>query len=216
MMTSAARKKLLLKFHDTLFELYGNLECPLVHRTPHELMVATILSAQCTDIRVNMVTEKLFKVYPDVKAFAEADQADLEKIIKPAGLFRAKAANIIKASRKIVEEFNSQVPRTMKELVSLPGIGRKTANVILGNAFEVPGFPVDTHVTRVLNRLGAVSDKDPVKIEKQVIEVVPEKYWTNFSHLIITHGRRICSARKPECGKCAANKFCKYPSQTGK
>ena len=204
------QQELLKQIHDILFEQYGQLHCTLDYETPVELLVATILSAQCTDVRVNKVTPALFKKYPDSKAFAEADPAELEELIRTCGFFRAKGKSIIEACKDIVSRFGGIVPDNMDDLVSLHGIGRKTANVILGDAFEVPGFPVDTHVKRVLNRLGSVNSEDPVKIEKEVNEVVDKKYWTNFSHMIIIHGRETCHARGPKCGKCRLLELCPH------
>jgi endonuclease III len=208
-MTPATIKNLLI-FHDLLFKCYGELECALYYNEPHELMVAAMLSAQCTDKRVNIITKTLFDKYRTIKAFADAGITELENDIRTAGLFRAKAKNINAACKIIMTQFNGQVPHTMAELKSLPGLGRKTANVVLGNAFDIPGFPVDTHVQRVLNRFGTVDSKYPGKIEKEVTAVIPDRLWTNFSHLIITHGRQTCQARKPDCGNCPANNICKY------
>jgi endonuclease III len=208
---SKKRQKLLLKqIHDILFEQYGQLHCTLDYETPVQLLVATILSAQCTDVRVNKVTPELFRKYPDCKAFVQADTAELEELIRTCGFFRAKGKSILEACRGIVERFDGIVPDKMEDLVSLHGIGRKTANVILGDAFEVPGFPVDTHVKRVLNRLGCVNSEDPVKIEKEVNAVVDSNYWTNFSHMIIIHGREVCHARKPVCENCKLNETCPF------
>ncbi len=209
-MNRSKQKKLLLDTYERLFKVFGQQHCTLDYSTPHELMIATIMSAQCTDVRVNLVTKELFKKYPDLKAFAEADQAELEKDIRSVGFYRNKATNIIKACQGIVERFDSQVPDNMDDLTSLAGIGRKTANVILGDAFEVPGFPVDTHVKRVLNRIGAVSDDDPVKIEAIVNKLVPDELWVNFSHIIILHGRSVCDARKPQCEQCVLNDLCAF------
>ncbi len=208
-MTSTNKKKL-LQFHDILFELYGELECALYYKEPHELMIAAMLSAQCTDKRVNIITETLFKKYQTVTAFATTEQAELENDIRTAGLFRSKAKNIIAACNIINDKFAGQVPQTMAELTTLPGLGRKTANVVLGNVFGIPGFPVDTHVQRVLNRFGSVDSSYPEKIEKMVTAVIPDRLWTNFSHLIITHGRQVCQARKPACAGCPAAMLCKY------
>ncbi len=205
--------KKLLQFHDLLFELYGELECALYYNEPHELMVAAMLSAQCTDKRVNIITVTLFNKYRSVEAFANAELSELEADIRTAGLFRSKAKNIIAACKIITQQFEGQVPKTMAELNALPGLGRKTANVVLGNAFGIPGFPVDTHVQRVLNRFGTVDSKYPEKIEKAVTAVVPANLWTNFSHLIITHGRQVCQARKPACGSCPAVTVCNYGKQ---
>ncbi len=193
-----------------LYALYGEPGCPLHHETPFQLLVATVLSAQCTDKRVNIVTAELFRKYPTAAALAKVEPEEVEPYIKTAGLYHAKAANIVGAARKIMSDFDGEVPRTMDELLSLPGIGRKTANVILGNAFEVPGFPVDTHVQRLSVRLGIAAFKDPVKIEKIVCANIASEYWTNFSHLLILHGRAICGARKPQCGECPLSPRCKY------
>jgi len=181
---------------------YGKIECPLTHSSPYELLVAVVLSAQCTDKKVNEVTPRLFAEYPDVYSLAEADGSKLEDIIRSIGLYRAKSANLIEAARKIAADFNGIVPREMDSLLTLRGVGRKTANVILGNAFGIPGFPVDTHVIRLTNRLGIVNTENPEKIEAVVTANLAEKYWTDFSHLLITHGRQCCRARKPECPSC--------------
>jgi endonuclease-3 len=202
--------KRLKDIYSALFNAYGMQSCTLDYQTPLQLMVATILSAQCTDERVNKITPALFKAYPDAASFAKAKPGDLENLIKSAGFFRAKSSNIIKACQMIEAKHSGKVPSTMEELTALPGIGRKTANVILGDAFEVPDFPVDTHVKRVLNLLGIVDEDDPVKIEMAVIAKIPKKYWTNFSHLLIIHGRRRCVARKPDCPNCELLNYCKY------
>lgn len=193
-----------------LYALYGEPGCPLHHETPFQLLVATVLSAQCTDRRVNIVTADLFRRYPDAAALSKAEPAEIEPYIRTAGLYRAKAANLVGAARGIMADFGGEVPRTMAGLLSLPGIGRKTANVILGNAFGVPGFPVDTHVRRLSVRLGISATGDPVKIEKIVCANIAPEYWTNFSHLLILHGRRVCGARKPRCEDCPLTARCKY------
>ena len=199
----------LKKIYTYLEDKYGAIECPLTHKNAYELFVAVVLSAQCTDKKVNAVTPALFSRFPTVQALAEAEQSDVEEIIRTLGLFRAKSANIIAASKKIVEEFNGEIPADMESLVSLPGVGRKTANVILGNAFDIPGFPVDTHVIRLMNRMGIVKTKTPEKIEAVVNANLDKRYWTEFSHLLITHGRACCNARKPDCENCELN--CKLP-----
>ena len=191
-----------------LARLYPDAQCALHHRNPLELLVATVLSAQCTDKRVNLVTPALFATYPDAAAFAHADQAELETAIQSTGFFRNKARNIKASSKAIVEKYHGQVPGTLEELVSLPGIGRKTANVILGNAFAVAGITVDTHVGRLSRRLGLAKDEDPVKVEFALMKLVPKKQWTIFSHRLIFHGRQVCFARKPACSKCALAKLC--------
>ena len=184
----------------------------LAHQDPFQLVIATILSAQTTDKMVNLVTPELFKRYPAAVDLATADPAEVEKLIKPTGFFRLKTRRIIDASKRMVELFGGVVPNTLDDLVKLPGIGRKTANVILGIGFGVPGFAVDTHVTRLTNRLGLVRTRDPVKIEHQVCSMVPKEEWTGLSLRLILHGRRICIARRPRCEECVLNDFC--PSST--
>jgi endonuclease-3 len=187
---------------------YPDATCALVHRNPLELLVATILSAQCTDARVNLVTPGLFKRYPDAKAFAEADSSELERMIQSTGFFRNKAKNIQSACRDIVEKHGGEVPRTMDELTPLAGVGRKTANVILGNVFETPGITVDTHVGRLSRRMGMTKLSDPVKVEHDLMKLVPQKEWTNFSHRMIYHGRQVCHARNPNCEGCIVIDLC--------
>lgn len=207
--TRSLKKKLAFIYRE-LYELYGEPGCPLHHETPFQLLVATILSAQCTDQRVNIVTAGLFPKYPDAESMSRAEPAEVEPYIRTAGLYHAKAVNIVGAARKIMNDFGGEVPETMEELTSLPGVGRKTANVILGNAFDIPGFPVDTHVQRLAVRLGIARIKDPVKIEQTVCANIGPEYWTNFSHLLIVHGRRVCNARKPLCENCPLTSQCKY------
>jgi endonuclease III len=180
----------------------------LSHENPFQLLIATILSAQTTDRSVNLVTPELFTRYPTAIDLAAADPVEIQKLIKPTGFFRAKTARIIAASRKLVETFGGEVPNAMEELVQVPGIGRKTANVILGAGFDIPGFAVDTHVIRLTNRLGLVATKDPVKIEHQVCSMVPQEEWTGLSLRLILHGRRVCDARRPRCEECVLNEFC--------
>jgi endonuclease-3 len=184
----------------------------LDHHSPFEMLIATILSAQTTDKSVNEVTPVLFRRYPTAAELAAADPAEVERIIKKTGFFRAKTRSIISAARQLVERYGGEVPPRLEDLVTLPGIGRKTANVILGVAFGIPGFAVDTHVTRLSNRLGLVATKDPGKIERYVTKMVPPKEWTGLSLRLILHGRRICVARRPRCEECVLNDFC--PSST--
>ncbi|UDQ96800.1 endonuclease III [Lentisphaerota bacterium WC36G] len=202
------RHEFLDAIYDLLFSQYGKLSCSLDHSNPLELMVATILSAQCTDARVNKITPALFKKYPTAHDYAIANQEELEDDIRSAGFFRNKAKSIIGACQVIDQSYGGELPNNLTDLVKLPGIGRKTANVILGDAFDVPGFPVDTHVTRLLNLIGLVKTDNAVKIEQFVIEVVDEARWVNFSHLLINHGRLVCVARKPKCEQCVLNKKC--------
>jgi endonuclease-3 len=191
---------------------YPVAECALVHDNPLQLLIATILSAQCTDERVNMTTPALFKRYPDARAFSQADPAELEKMIQPTGFFRAKTRSIIGCTKALVERFGGEVPPRMEDLVTLPGVGRKTANVVLGVAFGLPGLAVDTHVTRLTGRLGLTRQKDPVKIETEVTKMLPPEQWSDFGLRLIMHGRRVCNARKPNCPACVLNDFC--PSST--
>jgi endonuclease-3 len=191
-----------------LAKLYPDARCALHHESPLQLLVATILSAQCTDVRVNMVTPALFARYPDAEAFATADQGELETAIQSTGFFRNKAKNIIGCCKALVEKHRGQVPGTMEELVHLPGVGRKTANVVLGNAFDVPGITVDTHVQRLSRRLGLTCESVPEKIEQDLMKLIPQKEWTNFSHAMIFHGRQVCYARKPKCSECGIAKYC--------
>jgi len=183
-------------------------ETELKYENPFQLLIATILSAQTTDRSVNLVTPELFRRYPTAEDLAAADPAVIETLIKPTGFFRLKTRRIIAASRALVELFGGQVPKTMEDMIKIPGIGRKTANVILGAGFDSPGFAVDTHVTRLTNRIGLVATKDPVKIEYQVCAMVPKEEWTALSLRLILHGRRVCLARRPRCEECMLNDFC--------
>ena len=191
-----------------LGDLYPDAHCELDFTTPLELSVATILSAQCTDKRVNEVTPALFRRYPDAGAYAGADRDELEALIKPTGFFRNKTTSLIKLGQKLVEDFDGEVPSTLAELVTLPGFGRKTANVVLGDAFGVPGLTVDTHFGRLVRRWGWTAETDPVKVESVVAELIPKRQWTDFSHRAIFHGRRMCHSRKPACGVCPIARLC--------
>jgi endonuclease-3 len=188
---------------------YAAAECALHYATPVQLLVATILSAQCTDERVNIVTKALFADFPTAEDLANIPLAKLEKIIASTGFFRNKAKNIKAACKALVEEHGGEVPRDLDALVALPGVGRKTANVVLGTAYGMPtGVVVDTHVMRLTQRLGLTEEVDPVKIERDLMAIVPQNEWINFSHRLIHHGRRICNARKPKCGDCGMQRFC--------
>jgi len=180
---------------------------------PLELLIATILSAQCTDVRVNEVTATLFKKYRSANDYAQADLSVLEQDIRPTGFYRNKAKSIQKCCQELVGRFGGEVPKTLEEMVTLPGVGRKTANVILGNAFGIPGIVVDTHVHRVSQRIGLTKKDDPVKIEFDLMEIVPKEEWTHLSNLLIWHGRRTCVARKPLCHFCVIRKLCDYGSK---
>jgi endonuclease-3 len=191
-----------------LKKTYPEATIALKFTNPLELLIATILSAQCTDVRVNMVTKDLFKKYRSAKDWAKADIEQIESDIKSTGFYHNKAVNIKSCCLKIRDEFSSQVPDTMQELTALPGVGRKTANVVLGNAFGVPGIVCDTHVIRLSRRLGLSANSDAVKLEFDLAEIVPKKNWTMFSHLLIFHGRNVCKARRPDCENCPISKYC--------
>ncbi|MFM1906271.1 MAG: Ultraviolet N-glycosylase/AP lyase [Actinomycetota bacterium] len=187
---------------------YPDADCELNFNNPFQLLVATVLSAQCTDARVNDVTKVLFKRYPKPKDLASADRADLEEIIKSTGFFRAKANSLLGLANKLVTDYNSEVPVELDELVKLPGVGRKTANVVRGEAFDLPGLTVDTHFGRLVRRFGWTTETDPVKVEFAIADLFDPKDWTNLSQTLIWHGRRRCHARKPACGACPVADLC--------
>ncbi|MBA2117356.1 Ultraviolet N-glycosylase/AP lyase [Planctomycetes bacterium FF15] len=188
---------------------YAGAECALNYETPFQLLIATILSAQCTDVRVNIVTKDLFAKYPDADSMSRASVKTLESLVKTTGFFRNKAKNIHAASRALADEFDGEVPQDLDALVALPGVGRKTANVVLGTAYGIPsGIVVDTHVGRLTKRMGLADKADAVKIERELMEVVPKNEWIDFSHRLIHHGRAVCAARKPKCEACNFLKFC--------
>lgn len=192
-----------------LTRLYPDATCALAHRDAFELLVATILSAQCTDVRVNLVTPALFQRYPDATHLARADQPDVEALIRPTGFFRAKSKNLIAMASRLVEAHGGNVPADLDALTELPGVGRKTANVVMGNAFDVAsGVVVDTHVTRLSHRLGLSTGRDPIAIERDLIATVPRKEWVDLSHRLIEHGRKVCVARKPRCPACTLAPVC--------
>ncbi len=203
------RKQRALKIARQLAKTYADAECALNHSSPFQLLAATILSAQCTDVRVNLVTPALFAKYPTPAALAASKQADVEKIVQSTGFFRAKATNLRGMAQALVEEFGGELPRTLDEMVTLPGVGRKTANVVLGTAFGLPtGVVVDTHVKRLTRLLGLTKNLDPVKIEHDLAALLPKSEWINFSHRLIHHGRQICNARKPNCLECPLLRLC--------
>jgi endonuclease-3 len=203
------KKKRARRVYRKLAKQYPDATRALLHRNPYQLLVATILSAQCTDERVNMTTPTLFEKYPDPQALAASRPADVEKIIKSCGFYRNKTKSIRGAAQAIVDEHDGEVPQTMDELLKLPGVARKTANVVLGNAFDTNvGVVVDTHVKRLSNRLGFTDQKTPEKIEQDLMPLFPKKNWTMLSHLLIFHGRATCKARKPDCDNCVVNKDC--------
>jgi endonuclease-3 len=196
------------KIYPILAKTYPEATVTLDFKTPLELLTSTILAAQCTDARVNIVAKDLYKKYRSARDWAKADISEIENDIRTTGFYRNKAKAIKATARRIIEEFRGEVPKTMDELLTLPGVGRKTANVILGNAFGIPGVVTDTHVIRLSRRLGLSENSDPVKIEFDLMEIVPKKNWTTFSHLLVFHGRNICIARRPQCEKCPISKYC--------
>ncbi len=199
-----AKKKQTRKIVRALAKTYPDAECALFHQTPFQLLVSTILSAQCTDERVNMVTPRLFQKYPDAESLAKARQRDVEKIIHSLGFFRSKATNLRKMAQTLVREFDGELPDCLDDFVRLPGVGRKTANVVLGTAYGIAsGVVVDTHVKRISRLLGLTDSTNPEQIERDLMIVVPRKEWINFSHRLIHHGRRICIARRPDCANCS-------------
>jgi len=197
-----------------LGQTYPKAKCSLDFDNPLELLVATVLSAQCTDERVNQVTKTLFKKYRTAADYANVSQEELEEDIRPTGFFRNKAKSLKNCAAELVEKHEGEVPADLDELVKLAGIGRKTANVILGAAFDIPGIVVDTHVGRISQRIGLTGQKDPVKIEFDLMEIIPRKKWTVFSHQLIQHGRKICTARKPKCPKCPLLEHCDFGQQS--
>ena len=199
--------------YDKLLSVYGPQKCFLEHMTPFQLLVATILSAQCTDKRVNMVTRELFKRWPDAEAFAACGREELEQAIFTCGFYRAKAAHIMEASKAVVEKFHGEIPCTMEGLLQLPGVGRKTANVVLGDALGQPGFPVDTHVRRLAALIGLSDSSDPEVIESDICAVMPPETWAQFSHLLIVHGRTRCPANRPDCPGCEIASICHHSRQ---
>lgn len=203
-------KKRTRQILDILDEQYGTeYRCYLNYETPWQLLIATMLSAQCTDARVNIVTESLFKKYPSASAFASADLKELEQDIKPTGFYHNKAKNIISCMKDIVDKYDGEVPKSLEELTSLAGVGRKTANVIRGNIYHEPSVVVDTHVRRISNRLGLTKNQDPEKIEQDLMKELPKDHWILYNIQIITFGRTICTARSPRCEECFLQKYCK-------
>jgi endonuclease-3 len=206
---SAPAKRHAARVAKLLAQTYPAAKCALNFRSPLELLIATILSAQCTDVRVNIVTKELFRKYRSAADYADADSKQLESEIKSTGFFRSKTKSIQSACRRLVDEYDGQVPKDVDALVGLPGVGRKTANVVLGTAFGIAsGVVVDTHVRRITKRLGLTTHKEPEKIERDLMAVLPQREWIDFSHRVIHHGRRICVARRPKCGECTLNKVC--------
>lgn len=204
------KKEKVLKIKEIFNIHYPEADCTLKFKDPFTLMVSAQLATQCTDARVNTITPILFKKYPDVFALAEADIKELEEIVKPTGFYRNKAKNLIGAARILVSEYVGKVPNTMEDLLRLPGVGRKIANLILGDAFGIPGIVVDTHAGRITRRLGLTKNTDPYKVEMDLVKVVPKDYMTLFCHQLVFHGRAICTARSPKCGICPISEYCDY------
>ncbi len=198
-----------------LDEAYGNATCELKHENAFQLLISTILSAQCTDVRVNQVAETLYKKYPDAKAFAYATPSELEQDIRPTGFFRNKTKSVMGASKAIIEKFGGQVPQTMEEILTLPGVARKTANVVLGTGYGIAsGVVVDTHVLRLSKRLDLSRNEDPKNVEQDLMKIIPQEKWIQFSHQLIWHGRRVCHARKPKCIECNMESLCYAKDKT--
>lgn len=210
--TAPKRVRALLK---KLEEAYPHAVCELTHESPLQLLISTILSAQCTDVRVNQVAKTLYKKYPTLEAFAHATSSELEGDIRPTGFFRNKTKSIMAASKMLLENFGGKVPRTMEEILTLPGVARKTANVVLGTAYGIAsGVVVDTHVQRISQRLDLTRNEDPKKIEQDLMAILPQEKWIRFSHQIIWHGRRVCLARKPRCVECNLERICYSTDKT--
>jgi endonuclease-3 len=213
--TKAERQQRVQKILEILDQMFPNVTCALHHSNPWELLVATILSAQCTDKRVNEVTPGLFKKYPTVRDFAAVNQAELANDIRSTGFFNNKAKSIIGAAKKVLSDFKGQVPKTIEEMLTIPGAARKTANVVLGTAYGIPsGVVVDTHVQRIARRLDLTQETDPVKIEKDLMRIIPEDRWILFSHQVIHHGRNLCVARNPRCAECPLDPVCYAADKT--
>jgi endonuclease III len=212
---AAERKARIATILSILDRMYPNATCALTHSNPWELLVATILSAQCTDKRVNMVTPGLFRKYPSIQDFANAHQSELAGDIRSTGFFNNKSKSVIAAARKILTDFGGEIPRNIEELLTVPGAARKTANVVLGTAFGIAsGVVVDTHVQRIARRLDLTKETDPQKIEKDLMKIIPKDKWIRFSHQIILHGRALCVARNPKCAECGLNPVCYAPDKT--
>ncbi len=204
------KKKDITNTLNILNEVYSDAECALNFRSSYELLIATILSAQCTDVRVNMVTGKLFEKYNTPETMVELSEVELQEKIHSCGFYRNKAKNILATSRELLLNYNGIVPDNMEELIKLPGVGRKTANVVMSNAFNIPAIAVDTHVFRVSKRIGLASGDNPLKVELELMKVIPKKMWSKAHHFLIWHGRKICKARKPDCGTCPISEYCSY------
>jgi endonuclease-3 len=209
-LSQKAKKELQTEVISILSKEYPEVKIQLNHSSPFELLIATMLSAQCTDARVNIVTEKLFKKYLVADDYLKVPAEELEQDIFSTGYYKAKARNIRECAKVLIERFNREIPNNLEDLVALPGVGRKTANVVLGHAFGIPGVVVDTHVVKISNRIGIVNTKDAVKIEQELMKLIPKEQWTIFTHYYIEHGRKVCVARSPKCKVCLIRHLCNY------
>lgn len=204
------RKKLALRVTDELWQLYPDAECTLDHiYEPWKLLVSGILAAQCTDARVNLITPGLFSRYPTINDLADADTAELEEIIRSCGFYRVKASSITRSMQMLVSDFKGTVPAELDDLLKLPGVGRKIANLVLGDSYGIPGIVVDTHCARVSGRIGFTDSSDPVRIEKDLVSVIPENRWIGYGHRVVAHGRALCKARNPSCDLCSLREYCR-------
>lgn len=201
---------------EELEKIYPDIDCTLNYTKPYELMFAARLAAQCTDARVNIITETLFKKYPTLEAFAEADLNELEQDVKPCGFYHMKAKSLKEMAQKLIDDFGGEVPDTMEELLTLPGIGRKTANLMLGDVFGKPAIVTDTHCIRITGRLGLTNNKEPAKVENDLLKLIPSEISSHFCHQTVQFGRDICRARSPKCGECPLNYFCRYYAKNSK
>lgn len=211
-MFKLTKKKIALLACEELEKIYPDAQCSLNFRAPYELMFAARLSAQCTDARVNIVTEKLFKKYPTLQSFADADLQELEQDVKPCGFYHMKAKSIKGMAQKLISDFNGEIPKTMDELLTLPGIGRKTANLMMGDVWGKPAIVTDTHCIRITGRLGLTDNKEPAKVEKDLVKLIPPEGSSDFCHRLVQFGRDTCRARSPKCSECKLNYFCRYYS----
>ncbi|MBR6393674.1 MAG: endonuclease III [Ruminococcus sp.] len=210
------KKEIAEKACEELEKIYPDVECSLVYKKPYELLIATRLAAQCTDARVNIVTKTLFQKYPSLEAFAGADLNELEEDVKPCGFYRTKAKSIKEMAGQLINDFGGKVPDTMNELLSLSGVGRKTANLILGDVYGKPAVVTDTHCIRITGRLGLTSNTEPAKVEKDLVKLLPPEISNHFCHQTVQFGRDICRARNPKCGECTLNYFCRYYGKSSK
>lgn len=204
------RKEKIKILRERFERMYPDSNCTLKYESAFQLLIATQLAAQCTDARVNIVTETLFKKYPSIESFANASVSELENDIRSTGFYHNKAKNIIACSKRIIEEFSGEVPRTMEDLLRLEGTGRKTANLVLGDAFDIPGIVIDTHAMRLSKRIGLTKEETPEKIEKDLMKFIPMSYWTMYGHHMVDHGRAICNARNPKCESCRISDICAF------